>query len=58
MQDHHIFLVLDKDTAPFPWESMPILRNRAVSRIPSMAFLQDRLELAKVFQSESRHRGG
>ncbi|EST04999.2 Peptidase C50, separase [Kalmanozyma brasiliensis GHG001] len=48
-QDHHIFLVLDKDTAIFPWESMPILRNRAVSRIPSMAFLQDRIELAKVF---------
>ncbi|CBQ73661.1 related to Separin [Sporisorium reilianum SRZ2] len=49
MQDHHIFLVLDKDTAMFPWESMPILRNRAVSRIPSMAFLQDRIEMAKIF---------
>lgn len=49
MQDHHIFLVLDKDTAVFPWESMPILRNRAVSRIPSMAFLQDRIEMAKIF---------
>ena len=49
VQDHHIFLVLDKDTAVFPWESMPILRNRAVSRIPSMAFLQDRIEMAKIF---------
>ncbi|TKY84841.1 hypothetical protein EX895_005921 [Sporisorium graminicola] len=49
MQDHHVFLVLDKNTAVFPWESMPILRNRAVSRIPSMAFLQDRIEMAKIF---------
>ncbi len=49
VQDHHIFLVLDKDTSVFPWESMPILRGRAVSRIPSMAFLQDRIEMAKVF---------
>ncbi|KAJ1018901.1 hypothetical protein NDA16_004704 [Ustilago loliicola] len=49
IQDHHIFLVLDKDTSIFPWESMPILRGKAVSRIPSMAFLQDRIEMAKVF---------
>ncbi|SNX84974.1 related to Separin [Melanopsichium pennsylvanicum] len=49
VQDHHIFLVLDKETAVFPWESMPILRGRAVSRVPSMAFLQDRIEMAKVF---------
>ncbi|SPO45721.1 related to Separin [Moesziomyces antarcticus] len=47
--DHHIFLVLDKDTAPFPWESMPILRGKSVSRIPSMAFLQDRIQMAPVF---------
>ncbi|SPO26451.1 related to Separin [Ustilago trichophora] len=49
VQDHHIFLVLDKETSVFPWESMPILRGKAVSRIPSMAFLQDRIEMAKVF---------
>lgn len=53
MQDHHMFLVLDKDTTVFPWESMPILRNRAVSRIPSMAFLQDRIAMAKVFCQNS-----
>ncbi|PWN49862.1 hypothetical protein IE53DRAFT_124226 [Violaceomyces palustris] len=47
--DHHLFLVLDKDTCPFPWESMPILRKRPVSRIPSMAFLQDRIDLARVY---------
>ncbi|KAJ1023926.1 hypothetical protein NDA13_004759 [Ustilago tritici] len=48
VQDHHIFLVLDKDASIFPWESMPILRGKAVSRIPSMAFLQDRIEMAKI----------
>ncbi|PWZ00251.1 hypothetical protein BCV70DRAFT_231867 [Testicularia cyperi] len=52
-QDHHLFLVLDKETAVFPWESMPILRGKAVSRIPSMAFLQDRIELAKIYHSAS-----
>ncbi|PWN23381.1 hypothetical protein BCV69DRAFT_245602 [Microstroma glucosiphilum] len=45
--DHHIFLILDKDTAPIPWESIPALRGRAVCRIPSMSFLQDRVEMAR-----------
>lgn len=44
---HHIFLVLDKDTAPIPWESIPALRRRPVCRIPSMTFLQDRIEMAR-----------
>lgn len=43
-----MFLILDKDTSPFPWESMPVLRNRPVSRIPSTSFLQDRIELSKI----------
>lgn len=53
VQDHHVFLVLEKDTSIFPWESMPILRGKAVSRIPSMAFLQDRIEMAKVFYQKA-----
>ena len=40
----HTFLALDKDMCAIPWESMPILRRRSVSRIPSLNFLQDRLE--------------
>lgn len=41
--DAHLFLILDRDTCAIPWESIPTLRSRAVSRIPSMAFLEDRL---------------
>lgn len=41
--DEHIFLVLDRHVQELPWESIPILRGRAISRIPSLAFLLDRL---------------
>ena len=47
-EENHLFLVLDKDTCGVPWESMPILRRRSVSRIPSLAFLQDRLAMLKA----------
>ncbi|KZT53093.1 hypothetical protein CALCODRAFT_557695 [Calocera cornea HHB12733] len=45
--DPHLFLVLDKNVQGIPWESMPILRNRSVSRIPSISFLVDRIELSR-----------
>ncbi|CAE6344415.1 unnamed protein product [Rhizoctonia solani] len=51
MEDHHMFLVLDKNAQRIPWESIPILRGRSVSRIPSISFLVDRIQLA-------RHRQG
>ena len=38
-QPEHLFLALDKNVAGFPWESMPILRGRSISRIPSLPFL-------------------
>ncbi|KAG8988816.1 hypothetical protein FRB93_003969 [Tulasnella sp. JGI-2019a] len=41
----HLFLVLDKYVQGLPWESISILRGRSVSRIPSIAFLIDRLEM-------------
>lgn len=41
----HTFLVLDRHSQPFPWESIPILRGRSLSRIPSLAFLADHLRL-------------
>lgn len=47
-EDRHLFLILDKDTCAIPWESIPLLRNEAVCRIPSTAFLQDRLLLSGV----------
>lgn len=45
--DEHLFLVLDKNVQGLPWESIPILRGRSVSRIPGVQFLQDRLAFAK-----------
>ncbi|GAA6007706.1 hypothetical protein JCM10207_004847 [Rhodosporidiobolus poonsookiae] len=44
--DEHTFLILDKTLQSFPWESLPCLRGRSVSRLPSLAFLRDRLDLA------------
>lgn len=44
--DEHTFLILDKRLQPFPWESLPCLRGRSVSRLPSLSFLRDRLDLA------------
>ncbi|KAI0324727.1 hypothetical protein GY45DRAFT_1357090 [Cubamyces sp. BRFM 1775] len=44
--DSHIFLVLDKNVQGIPWESLPVLRGRSVSRIPSIDFLLDRLEFS------------
>jgi separase len=46
MEDNHLFLVLDRNVQMIPWESMPILRGRSVSRIPSVEFLVDRLQYA------------
>jgi separase len=48
VEDEHTFLVLDKRLQGIPWESTPLLRGRAVSRIPSTAFLLDRLYLASM----------
>ena len=41
--DEHIFLILDRNVQEIPWESLPILRGRAISRVPSLTFLVDRL---------------
>ncbi|KAG0257307.1 hypothetical protein BG011_004021 [Mortierella polycephala] len=39
----HVILILDKHLQSFPWESCPVLRGEAVSRVPSMWFLRDRI---------------
>lgn len=44
--DNHMFLILDKNVQGLPWESLPVLREESVSRIPDMRFLLDRLDLA------------
>nr|XP_019042993.1 hypothetical protein I302_08702 [Kwoniella bestiolae CBS 10118]OCF21923.1 hypothetical protein I302_08702 [Kwoniella bestiolae CBS 10118] len=44
-KDEHLFLALDKNVQPFPWESIPILRGRPISRIPSLSFLLDQVAM-------------
>ncbi|MCO5589963.1 hypothetical protein L7F22_043932 [Adiantum nelumboides] len=44
--DHHLFLILDKEMCAIPWESMPCLRGKAICRVPSLDFLYDRLQMA------------
>ncbi|KAG0006975.1 hypothetical protein BGZ65_000796 [Modicella reniformis] len=39
----HVILILDKHLQVFPWESLPVLRPEAVSRVPSIWFLRDRI---------------
>jgi separase len=48
--NEHLFLALDKNVQAFPWESIPILRGRAVSRIPSLPFLLDQVALGRHLQ--------
>lgn len=47
LDDEHLFLVLDKHLQGLPWESIPVLRGRSVSRIPNVDFLHDRVIFAK-----------
>jgi separase len=56
--DWHLFLILDKTVQPFPWESLAVLKNRSVSRLPSLSFLRDRLELAPHWSSRSGAEAG
>ena len=46
-EDEHVFLVLNRSLQEIPWESLPILRGRSISRIPNVDFLVDRLEFAR-----------
>ncbi|KIY64248.1 hypothetical protein CYLTODRAFT_358669 [Cylindrobasidium torrendii FP15055 ss-10] len=50
--DEHLFLALDKDLQGLPWENIPILRGRSVSRVPSVDFLLDRMEFARWQQGK------
>ena len=51
--DSHVILILDKYVQMLPWESLPCLRNKSVSRLPSISFLRDRILLMKY-----RNNGG
>ena len=39
----HTILIIDKALHAFPWESMPCMVGQAVSRVPSLSCLRDRI---------------
>ncbi|KAL2413623.1 Separin [Exophiala dermatitidis] len=51
----HVILVLDKELQAFPWESLPCLRGRPISRMPSLGAIWQRL---KVIQDQSSQTEG
>jgi separase len=56
--DDHMVLILDRKVQEIPWESIPVLRSRSVSRIPSFAFLLDRLALIEHRSAQRSGAGG
>ena len=41
--ESHVILVVDKHLHCFPWESLPCMEGKSVSRVPSMVFLRERI---------------
>lgn len=46
-QQNHTILILDKHTQFLPIESLSVLKNRSVSRLPCLSFLRDRILYAR-----------
>jgi separase len=42
-EDRHTILILDKSLHSFPWESLPCMDGIAVSRLPSLGCLRERI---------------
>lgn len=57
LPDDHVILILDKHVHMLPLESMATLRSQAVSRLPCLSFLRDRIlylqAAAEANQNES-----
>ncbi|KAK4053371.1 separin protein [Microbotryomycetes sp. JL201] len=49
----HLLLMLDKSMQALPWESLPCLRGKSVSRVPSLSFVKDRLDLLEARAKET-----
>ncbi len=43
-EDNPLILVLGSELQALPWESLPILRNRQVTRMPSVALVEEHLK--------------
>ena len=41
----HTILIVDKELEAFPWESLPCMQGRPVSRMPSLGAIKERLDL-------------
>ena len=41
--EKHTILILDKYLHSFPWESLPCIKDQAVSRLPSLGCIRDRI---------------
>jgi separase len=54
----HLILVLDRSTQSLPWESLPSLRGMDISRVPSLAFLRDRVMLHEEWSGHPRGSDG
>ncbi|KAJ8065216.1 hypothetical protein OCU04_005921 [Sclerotinia nivalis] len=48
----HTILILDKALHIFPWESLPCMEGLAVSRLPSLGCLRDRISKQQKTESE------
>lgn len=51
--EQHTILILDRHLHCFPWESLPCLRGNAVSRLPSLGCLRDRILLQRNSEGSS-----
>ena len=49
----HIILVLDKQLQAFPWESLPCLEGRSVSRMPSLGAIKERLSVIRAQREDA-----
>ncbi|KAJ1724383.1 separin protein [Coemansia erecta] len=49
----HLILALDKHAQQLPWETLPCLAGHPVSRVPSVAFLLDRLSVSASASASS-----
>ncbi|KAF3937250.1 Separin [Dactylella cylindrospora] len=53
----HIVLILDKSVHVLPWESLPCLDGRSVSRLPSLTALRERILMQSFVSDEWKDPG-
>jgi separase len=51
--EQHLVLILDKNVQHLPFESLPILKGRPVSRLPNIAMVQQCLSRSREIQIDS-----